>query len=282
MALPSDEMRRTGKKGKAVLVIHTWKDHLWDMGSKPDIPENTILTTPSDKGDDQNAQSSALPAGNEQEIAELIIPLAAESEQSEAPKSVTYTPQEVTELLNLALIQSISESLSPLPSSAFPMPATTLYSNYILPSRPAFPTRILPPANAVTREPANDVPATEITIKSSSHKSLTAFLKAAEKRSLLVLKPPQKQQPDVLVMSVNSSHPTVESHESFVTMRKLELKAAKKAAREEKEKEADRSREVQVKELFKPHQASLDLFEGMDARFDHFFMIDPLFHLFLF
>ena len=277
MALPSDEIRRPGKKGKAVLLIHTWKDYLWEMGSKPEVPEDSIFATSNDEADNQSAESSALPAGDDQ--FELAIPLSAGSGQSETLKSVTYTAKEATELLNLALIQSISESLSSLPSSAFPMPATTLYSNYILPSRPAFPTRILPPANSVASELANDVPATEITIKSSSHKSLTAFLKAAEKRGLLVLKIPQKQQPDVLVMSVNASHPSVESHVSFVTMRKLELKEAKKVAREEKEKEADGSREVHVKELFKPHQASVDLLEAMGARFGRSFMIDLLFHL---
>lgn len=38
MALPSDELK-DGKKGKAVLVLHTWKDCLWDLGSGCDVPE---------------------------------------------------------------------------------------------------------------------------------------------------------------------------------------------------------------------------------------------------
>jgi translation initiation factor 2D len=63
------------------------------------------------------------------------------------------------------------------------MPATTLYSNYLLPDR-AFPTRVLAPANLVSDEPTTDDPPpieTEIAIQSSSQKSLTSFLKAAEK-----------------------------------------------------------------------------------------------------
>ena len=274
MALPSAEMRSARKKGKAVLLIHTWKDHLWEMGSKPDVPENTVLT----KSDGETYEpNSELPTGDEQDTTEeSSTPLADEptpsaSRLSEPPKSFAYSPQEVTELLNMALLQAISESLSSLASSSFPMPSTILYSNYILPSRPAFPTRLLPPSSLLSHEsPTNDPPTieTEITIKSSSHKSLTTFLKAAEKRGLLTLKAPQKQQPDVLVTSVNASHPSVSSHESFVTIRNLELKAAKKAAREEKEKETQGSKEVQVMELYKPHQASVHLFEERGARFE--------------
>jgi translation initiation factor 2D len=283
--VPSVEITSARKKGKAVLLIHTWKDHLWDMGSKPEVPEDTVLTTSNGEVDDPNSKSQVPTVGEAQWLVEgpAISPAAeptlfCASGQSEPPESVAYTPQEVTELLNLALIQAISENLSSLPSSTFPMSATTLYSNYLLPNRPAFPTRVLAPANLVTDEwTTNDPPPsieTEITIKSSSQKSLTSFLKAAEKHGLLTLKAPQKQQPDVLVTSVNASHPNVASHESFVTVRKLELKAAKKAAREEKQKEAEGSWEVQVKELYKPHQSSAVFFEGIGARFGSPFMIN--------
>jgi len=279
MALPGVEIS-AGKKGKAVHSIHTWKDHLWDMGSKQDVPEDTTLTT--NGGVEQNSVELPLPtAGDEQDTVEE--PISADptspsaSGSSVPPKSITYTPQEVTELLNTTLIQAISENLSSLPSTSFPMAATILYSNYLLPNRPAFPTRILAPANFVPDE-SNEPPPieTEITIKSSSQKSLTAFLKAAEKRGLLTLKTPQKQQPDVLITSVNASHPSVQSHQSFVTIRNLELKAARQAAREEKEKGAQGSREVQVKELYKPHQATVDLFEGRGGRCEDLFVTNFL------
>jgi len=38
MALPSDEIKDV-EKGKAVYVLHTWKDCLWEMGDRRDIPE---------------------------------------------------------------------------------------------------------------------------------------------------------------------------------------------------------------------------------------------------
>jgi translation initiation factor 2D len=46
MAVPSE--------GKAVLLIHTWKDHLWDMGSKPNVPEVTVLITSNGEVDNPN------------------------------------------------------------------------------------------------------------------------------------------------------------------------------------------------------------------------------------
>ena len=190
-----------------------------------------------------------------------------------ASTTISYSPQEVTELLNKSLLQAISTTLSSLTPSGFPITATLLYTNHILPSRPAFPYLVIPPtkfaggSDRLSDESRPQVD-TEITIKSSSHKSLTTFLKAAEKASLVTLKVPQKHQPDILVTSVNISHQTVQEHIAFVTVRDLELKAAKKAAREEKVKEAlAANSHVGIKELWKPHLVSVVLFEGMGARF---------------
>ena len=53
-----------------------------------------------------------------------------------------------------------------------------------------------------------------------------------------------------------------------MTVGDLEKTAAKRAAKEEREKEEEkRGRgEVGVRELWKPHLGSLDLFEGLGAR----------------
>ena len=271
MALPGDQIRNAAQgKGKAVHIAHTWKDHLWDMGSKKDIPENSILSIHSateqevhlvDIDEERDAEKVSFPPREN----------ASEPEQPITSTTISYSPQEVTELLNKSLVQAISTTLSSLPPSGFPITATLLYTNHILPSRPAFPSLVLPPTS-LTEDPdrfsdTSLLIDTEITIKSSSHKSLTTFLKAAEKASLLTLKAPQKQQPETLVTSINVSHQTVQDHIWFVTLRDVELKAAKKAAREEKEKEAlAANNHIEIKELWKPHQASIDLFEGMGAK----------------
>ncbi|PPQ69576.1 hypothetical protein CVT24_001376 [Panaeolus cyanescens] len=269
MALSSDQIRSgSTEKGKAVLVWHTWKDHLWDMGSKVDPPpDSPILAPPSQEegssSESDDAQDDKLVEG----AAALTLDDSVEPTRDTSPQttSVTYSPLEVSELLNKALIHAIGTSLSDLPPSSFPMPATLFYQNYILPARPAFPTRVLPPvlfpsANAGGQPPTIE---TEITIKTSSHKSLTAFLKAAEKASLLVLKPPQKRQPDVLITSINSSHPSVACQPAFVTVGELEARAAKKAAREEKQAAESNNKEIEVTELWKAHQTSVEIIEGM-------------------
>ncbi|KAF9478572.1 eukaryotic translation initiation factor SUI1 family protein [Pholiota conissans] len=262
MALPSDQLRSPVKeKGKAVHVIQTWKDHLWDMGSKGDIPADTVLDQEGEDISDSEDEK-----GGSNEAAATPPPASPAPEESEESNSATYTPAEVTELLHKALLQAISTTLKVLPSSSFPIPATQLYSNYILPCRPAFPTLVIPPSEDAPRIQSKEAPhvETEITIKASSHKSLTTFLKAAEKASLLTLKPPQKQQPDVLITAVNVAHPEVASHKPFATAKDIELTAAKKAAKEEKANEA--GKELEVRELWKPHQSTVELFEefGVD------------------
>ena len=282
MALPGDQIRKAAQgKGKAVNISHTWKDHLWDMGSKKDIPEDSVFSAT-----EQEAHPVVV---HEEKDVNEVSSLPRENSVGFAPdepvtsSTISYSPQEVTELLNKSLLQAISTTLSSLPSSGFPIAATLLYSNHILPSRPAFPSLVLSLTNLAedSDRPSDESPPridTEITIKSSSHKSLTTFLKAAEKASLLTLKAPQKQQPDILVTSVNFSHQTIKDHIVFVTVRDLELKAAKKAAREEKARQALAvNNHIEIKEFWKPHQVTIDLFEGMGARFvDRFLFISGL------
>ena len=273
MALPGDQIRKAAQ-GKAVHISHTWKDYLWDTGSKKEIPENSALADKS--ATEQNA--SHVDIDEEEDASEGSSPSikkASGPTQAEpvASATISYSPQEVTELLNKSLLQAISTTLSSLPPSGFPITATLLYTNHILPSRPAFPSIIITPkyfaedSDSLSGESPPHIH-TEITIKSSSHKSLTTFLKAAEKASLLTLKAPQKQQPDILVTSVNVSHQTVQEHTRFVTVRDLELNAAKRVAREEKERAEAMAPNIEVKEFWKPHhQVCINLFEGMGGRF---------------
>ena len=69
-------------------------------------------------------------------------------------------------------------------------------------------------------------------------------------------------------MSVSSKHSLVLGHVSFPTVRDIEAKAAKKAAREEKERLAAEgsSQEMEVRELWKPHLVTVDLFKGLGGK----------------
>ena len=39
LAIDAKKINRSVTKGKAVIVLHTWKDHLWAIGSKIEPPE---------------------------------------------------------------------------------------------------------------------------------------------------------------------------------------------------------------------------------------------------
>lgn len=265
MALPSDHLNDgSQEKGKAVHILHTWKDHLWDMGSKPDVPEATLINsrTPEESGEptasDTREDASDLPPT--EELSNMSIQ-PQELDQSAPP----YTPQEITSLLHTSLLQAISATI---PASSFPIPSTLFYTNHILPSRPAFPASIVPHSGPAPPDASPCPSALDITIKSSTHKSLTTFLKAEEKFSLLTLKAPQKhsQQSDLLITSVNVKHPSVAGHHRHVTVKDIETTAAKKALKENKAREAQEGGEVEVIELWKPHQSTMSLFEGIGAK----------------
>ncbi|KAG5643116.1 hypothetical protein DXG03_001542 [Asterophora parasitica] len=269
MALPSDRMAEGGQeKGKAVLVLHTWKDHLWELGTKGDQPE----PLPFAPEPTESAPISALEAppeeanpGVDQPTTHALANLAINPPEESAPHSAgpSYSPQEISSLLHMTLLQAIS---STIPSSAFPIPATLFYTNYLLPSRPAFPALLVPHSGPTPRDASPCPSSAEITIKSSTHKSLTAFLKAEEKASLLTVKAPQKhsQQTDILITSVNAKHPSLLGHHRYATLKDVEATAAKKAMREGKAREAQAgSGEVKVTELWKPHQATVGLFDRM-------------------
>ena len=271
MAVSGHELkvkREADEKGKAVLVLHTWQDNLWEMGQKGDVPPGTQL--------DAKDRTSENQADENVQIVEQKTEATREEEhetnETDSTSKVTYTSQEITDLLTRSLVHGISVQLSSLPKSSFPIPSSQFYANYILPCRPAYPTSVLMPAAALAYPDAEVDPAeihidpSDITIKASSHKSLSTFLKAAEKSSLLSLKlAKQKSGGDLIVTSVNTRHPEVLSAKPYVTIAEIEAKRAKKQAREEKERERS-EREVEVRQVWKPHLISVGLFKDMGAR----------------
>lgn len=263
MAVSSDQL--SDEKGKATLIIHTWKDHLWDLGSKGDVPDPTPIGSKHDNEIEKEEEASAsrdTPGGDAvtPEAEATSTPPAVEPPPSDVP----YTKEEVSTLLRLSLLQAISTLLAALPTSSFPIPLSTFYSTYILPSRPAFPSLILPSASVSEPNPQ------DINIKASSHKSLTAFIKSVEKETILTTKAPQKHAPtaEIVITAVNGGHPAVQGHRSFVTIGEIEATAAKKAQRAEqaREKEALAHQELEIRELWKPHASTVPLFQAMDAR----------------
>lgn len=154
---------------------------------------------------------------------------------------------EVSTILRTSLIQAIRTTLADLPPASFPMAATTCYTAHILPARPAFPI---------------DSPSTPVDIKHSAHKTLTAFLKSAEKEDLLRLKEVKGKGGkggDTQVLGVFKAHPDVVAHAPYRTVGQVEAKRDKQ--QEKAQEEAKRVKEIVVTELWRPHQQSIRLFE---------------------
>lgn len=155
----------------------------------------------------------------------------------------------MSSILHDALLQAIKTTLSSSQTSALPMPASTFYSTYILPSRPA-------------QSPSQPPVSTPIDIKHSSHKSLAYFFKSAEKQGLLKLK---EIKSELMVFSLATSHANVVAHRPYLSLKDVALRNEKRGQREEEER--TRVKELEVTELWKPHLQSLKFFA--DAGFEY-------------
>jgi translation initiation factor 2D len=270
MAVDSDKIDNGVTKGKAVVVLHTWKDHLWALGSKGDPPdaipvaEDEATAGASDQKDNgDGADGNGRDAGPEP--AAENPPVATEEGTVETEEIEKLTPEgtvlftvpffvphgvllftpEVSTRLRAALLQALRTSLAALPNSTFPMPTTTLYTVHILPARPFSRTATTP-----------------VDIKHSAFKSLSAFLRVSEKGGLLKLK---DARPDVVVAAVFPKHADVVAHEPHRTVgeedgrrRRAEEREAQQAA-----EAANAEKAITVTELWKPHLGTLPLFADL-------------------
>ncbi|KZV88547.1 hypothetical protein EXIGLDRAFT_651009 [Exidia glandulosa HHB12029] len=218
---------RPGRKGKAVRVLHVLGDALWEMGSKTD----TAVVAEDDseapvEGGDALAQS----------VEAVSLADAAQEPSAQEQEERVLKPDEVDAFLRTALLHAIRS----IPRNALPLSTSQFYSAHILPSRPLAAT------NAIT----------PVDIKHSSFKSLTAFLKAAEKDGLLKLK-----GDSVTVLS--TAHPEVAGLGKFRTVGEVDAKAKKRDADERAKEEQVKA--LEVVELWKPHGPSSGFFDDAGA-----------------
>lgn len=148
--------------------------------------------------------------------------------------------------MRTAVLQAISKSTKT--SAPFPIPASTFYSSYILPSRPAFIPKSSPDEWLSIEAPS---PYPQIDIKHSSYKSLVAFFKVLDKQGILTLK---DMNPEPLVMSVSATQADVVAHRPYTSLRDIQTREQKQAKWEEEVK--SKVREMEVKMLWKPHAFS--------------------------
>jgi translation initiation factor 2D len=154
-------------------------------------------------------------------------------------------PPEVSARLRAAFLQALRTTLADLPSSAFPMPTTTLYTVHILRARAFTQTATTP-----------------VDIKHSTFKSLSAFLRTAEKGGLLKLK---DARPDVVVVAVYPTHADVVAHRLHRTVGEEESRRRRAEEREAQQAAAaaNAGKSMKVTELWKPHLGTLPLFKDL-------------------
>ena len=87
MALASDEIKEDGKKGKAVYILHTWKDYLWELGGGGDVPEVRDVTV-ADNETEGDADGDEGESTGPSERPEIMVPEAISE-----PSGSTLSPQ---------------------------------------------------------------------------------------------------------------------------------------------------------------------------------------------
>ncbi|KAG1171588.1 hypothetical protein G6F70_006871 [Rhizopus microsporus] len=224
MALPTSEIKpRSGMKGKAVHVIHVYQDFLWAMGDKSEPPG---LEQADDESEQEEVNADEEP--NENNNDNLNI-------EQEPPKRDLST-EEIDSILKTSLYQALVYKLTSDHASQLPMPASSFYSAYIMPCRP------------VGAEAAD--------IKKSSWKKLQKFLKAMEKTGLLKTK---EQRGEVVIMSVNWSHPCLQNVAKYKTIEQTDSSTPQTQTQVA---HADHYPQADIQELFKPLGTALfKLFE---------------------
>ncbi|KAJ1954027.1 hypothetical protein EC988_002654, partial [Linderina pennispora] len=275
-----------GAKGKAVLITHTYKDHLWESGSKAHPQEILQAGTGSalhvqgdfgdssddgggeDDGGDWTVVTKKPPAsGTAAATSEELVPLerdsaqltaqlekeAVISESAAAPvsePSAKLTPAEMDSLLLEALKQVMATVLDEKAATdLLPLNSSTLYSHYI-----------------VSNAPHNQ----ELDIKKSTYKKLAKFLKAAEKRGLVQLKDIRGESH---IKSFNWKHKEMLEYKPYkVALVKKGHAAASSAATGASSAQSTVGRVdktasgmIQVIELFKPSNGLKPLFDEVGA-----------------
>ncbi|KAL1937903.1 hypothetical protein VTO73DRAFT_12653 [Trametes versicolor] len=282
MAVSSDILRsaeETDVKGKAVYVLHTWKDALWEMGpsKKTEVPAPRELKASeadvSDDEEDSPADNNATPdetAGAPSEELDNQKPAAETQPANPSPEvgsstsAAKLTPEDVSFILRAALLQAISTTLSGLPQSSFPITASTFWSTYVLPARPAYALGTYGLADS-----------SAIDVKQSTFKNVKTFLKNSAKDGLIKIK---ETKSDVMVTAVFPKHPDAAGHHSHRTVGDMEARAKKAETREKEEREAEEKRkgEFQVAELWQPSGTTVPFFVAAGKDTSGFYSINDI------
>ncbi|KAL1916842.1 uncharacterized protein VTP21DRAFT_5546 [Calcarisporiella thermophila] len=239
-----------GVRGKAVKVIHVYNDHLWAMGDKSKPPAEDPVEE-SGGGEEYREEEEG-----DEEADEELADVEDEGDNSSAaiaqmqgdePTKPSKTTEEIDRLLREAFYQALLFKLTPENATELlPMPASTLYSAYILPSR-------------------SDQ---EVDVKRSSYKKMAKFLKAMDKSGVVKVK---EQRGESYLMSVHWKHADLANFTPHTT---IEEQATTLSLPQHQHETHTTKDVLQLVDLYKPHGSAVTLiFEDQqkekDALYTH-------------
>ncbi|KAI9136299.1 hypothetical protein BKA69DRAFT_1129219 [Paraphysoderma sedebokerense] len=236
------------KKGKAVRVIHTYKDSLWAFGDKsnpPDVNADEVQAEEMEDTGEETIESQLESTSIDEHQSQPQVNDGAEVLATSSSQLSTVSTEDMDLLLKLSLLHAIKFKI---PDSAenFPISSSVMYSTYMIPSR---------------------IVGTTLDLKKSSYKKLAKFLKAMEKQNLLKLK---DTKTDVVVVSVNRSHNEIVSFQPRKTAEDSE--SVKSNSASPNSKSANKSStggtgkdEIKVSELFKAGSKVAEILKFVEA-----------------
>lgn len=214
-AMSCAEASKANFRGKALHVLHFYRDSLWDSWEGGHVPnagflEDIVVEDPglltahpvtevSEAGDDElhsAAFSEPLPEhceavdsdskGTDVAVSGVNSALSGlkvnEAEGDDAGTGPQISVEEMDALLDKCLLQALHTSVK---DKELPVVGSTLWSGHILPCRPA---------------------GTVLDIKKSSHKKLSKWL-ASKASSGLIAAKEDKHRKEVVLQSINRAHP---------------------------------------------------------------------------
>lgn len=271
MALDTSDIAvRSGMKGKAVNLIHVYQDCLWALGDKSDPPNLQSIERAEDTEDEEDEESindlahqtqSRLTVEDQKEENHDFPeeePLHAEGKPQLSTKGDyvwyhiawikemkinTIIRLEIDQLLKDTFYQALVYKLTKDHSSELlPMSASTLYSTYMLPSRPL-------------------VNGSEVDVKKSSWKKMQKFLKDMEKAGVCKLK---DRKGETHVVSINWSHEALMTAKKYKTLESKPSSAAEKSVSSEASTgtaKKDINGATQIQLYYKPKKDTARIFE---------------------
>ncbi|CAL5226777.1 g9634 [Coccomyxa viridis] len=215
MEVSSDDVAKTGLKGKGLKLLHHYPDQLWAMGDKsvPNAGFTPVRIFPQDSAsngsaapaqadvaglslsDDSSAQATDGHANADRAAAASTAAAAAPSaakNEAEEPNSeqasiaAAAAPLSQDELIEVCLL----EGLHAVTDGELPMLTSDFYAKHMLPAKPE---------------------GASMDIKKSSYKKLSKLLSTFEKKGLLTIKVIHKQDK---LASVNREHKLYLGHTS--------------------------------------------------------------------